>query len=341
MIEEIRNHFDVVASTPFDNCVSDLEQICNRLIQTEFDRRGINPIKDLRLLMTYARIVREERPDLVISYTIKPNIYGGIVSRFRGVPYAVNITGLGSVFEKRGLLQKLVILLYKISLKKARVIFFENSGDRDVFLRETNFPTNKTFVLHGAGVNTSTFYYQQYPNNEFTKFLFIGRVMKEKGIEELLEAGHRLVSEGYKCTLDVVGPCEENYKDILNMYENEGWLTYHGFQTDVRAYIGACDCFVLPSYHEGMANTNLECASSGRVIITSNIPGCKEACINGVSGYLCQAKDSEDLYAKMKKIILSEKEELVKMGIEGRKHMLAQFKKELIVKQTINALEIL
>ena len=338
LIKELGNKFEITASTPFDNFVPELQEICSRVIQTEFQRRGINPIKDLRLLATYRKLISDIRPDYVITYTIKPNIYGGIISRFKKIPYAINITGLGTVFEKDGIVQKIVVLLYKFALKRAKVVFFENSGDRDIFVQKTQIPLNQTHVLHGAGVNTETYAYQTYPNNEVVKFLFVGRVMKEKGVDELFAAMQRLVEEGQKCFLDVVGPFEEDYEEIIAKYEREGWLKYHGFQQDVRPFITASDCFVLPSYHEGMANTNLESASSGRPVITSNIPGCKEAVIEDVSGYLCEPQNIESLYASMAKMIAIGSEGRALMGCEGRKHMEAVFDKKKVVAETIKHL---
>lgn len=335
LLEELKKRYSIIASTPFDNFIPELESICDKVIQTEFDRRSINPVKDFRLLRSYAGMIDRVKPDLIITYTIKPNIYGGLVSRFKKVPYAVNITGLGTAFEKDGIVQKIVVLLYKIAMKNAKVIFFENSGDRTVFINKTRIPINKTHVLYGAGVNTKTYAYQPYPSNDRIRFLFIGRVMKEKGIEELLEAGQRLVQEGFRCHIDIVGPCEEDYKAKLEECEKAGWLKYHGFQSDVKPYIRDCDCFVLPSYHEGMANTNLECASSGRPIITSNIPGCKEAVVEG-SGFLCEPKDAESLYGAMKKMIETDDREA--MGRLGRKHMEEVFDKKKVVAETIKHL---
>ncbi|MBP3271943.1 MAG: glycosyltransferase family 4 protein [Ruminococcus sp.] len=335
LLQELKNRYDIIASTPFDHFIPELEKICDEVIQTDFDRRSINPVNDFRLLKTYLEIVNRVKPDLIITYTIKPNIYGGLVSRLKKVTYAVNITGLGTAFEKKGIVQEIVVLLYKIALKKAKIVFFENSGDRNVFVNKTKIPINKTYVLHGAGVNTQTYAYQAYPSNDKIRFLFIGRIMKEKGIEELFEAGQRLVREGFQCHLDVVGPCEENYKAKLEECEKSGWLKYHGFQSDVKPYIKDCDCFVLPSYHEGMANTNLECASSGRPIITSNIPGCKEAVVEG-SGFLCEPKDANSLYEAMKKMIMEENRE--KMGRIGRKHMEDVFDKRKVVAETLKHL---
>ena len=328
---------EVYISLPDGDLVRPFEKMGCTFIDTPVDRRGINPKTDFGLFQNYRKMMKEVNPDLVVTYTIKPNIYGGIAARLAGKKYAVNITGLGTAFENAGLIRTVVVNLYRIALKKSKVVFFENSGDREELISFNCCNKEKTVVLNGAGVNTEIYAYQPYPHNDFVKFLFVGRVMKEKGIDELFEAMQRLVAEGQKCFLDVVGPFEEDYKDKLERYEKAGWLKYHGYQENVIPFIAACDCFVLPSYHEGMANTNLECASSGRPIITSNIPGCKEAVVEG-SGLLCDPKNVESLYKAMKKMILTGREEREQMGQVGRKHMQDVFDKKKVVADTIKYL---
>lgn len=330
--ELIKRDSEVFISVPGGNRIPFFKQIGCTFIDTPVDRRGINPKTDFALFQRYRKMMKEVNPDLVITYTIKPNIYGGIASRLAKKQYAVNITGLGTAFEKAGLIRAVVVNLYKYALKRAKVVFFENSGDRDELLSFGCCNKEKTVVLNGAGVNTETYAYQPYPHNDIVKFLFVGRVMKEKGIDELFEAMKRLVSEGEKCFLDVVGPFEEDYKDKLEQYEKAGWLKYHGYQENVIPFIAACDCFVLPSYHEGMANTNLECASCGRPIITSNIPGCKEAVMEG-SGLLCEPKSADSLYEAMKKMINADNR--VEMGKTGRKLMKDKFDKRQVVSETL------
>ena len=328
---------EVIALTPFDTDVDNLKGLGAKLVETPIDRRGTNPIRDYSLMQLYKKELKRIKPYLVITYTIKPNVYGGMVCRQLKIPYAANITGLGTAFEGTGMLRKVATVLNKAALKKAKVVFFENSENRDVFVNDGIVEKEKTHVLHGAGVDLNHFPYQPYPNNQEFKFLFIGRVMKEKGVDELLESMKSLVGEGVHCSLDILGYYEEDYKDKLDEAVKDGWLRYHGNKPDVRPFIAACDCFVLPSYHEGMANTNLECASSGRPIITSNIPGCKEAIVDG-SGLLCEPKSVESLYLAMKKMIVFSREERERMGRAGRKHMEDVFDKEKVVAETIKHL---
>lgn len=206
-------------------------------------------------------------------------------------------------------------------------------------MNEKILSEEKTCLLNGAGVNLEYFHLMEYPeDNSVTRFLFIGRVMKEKGIDELFGAMRKLVADGYKCSLEVLGGYEEDYKEIIEEYETEGWLCYRGYQKDVRPYIEKCHCFVLPSWHEGMANTNLECAASGRPIITSHIHGCLEAVEDGVSGYLCEKRNSDDLYRVMKKFVMLPYDIRKTMGLAGRKRMEGLFDKRVVVRETIEAI---
>lgn len=338
LIEKLLEEHQVLLSLPDGDLVRPLEAMGCRFFDTPMDRRGINPATDMKLFMRYRKLLRREKPDLVITYTIKPNVYGGMVCRLLRIPYAANITGLGTAFQSQGMLRKLVTFLYRTALKKAKVVFFENSGNRQVFLDENIVAEEKTCLLSGAGVNLEHYAYVPYPEAGTTRFLFVGRVMKEKGIEELFAAMERLRNEGADCCLDVLGGYEENYAETIRRCEEQGWLHYHGYVTDVRPYIERAHCFVLPSYHEGMANTNLECAAMGRPVITSNIPGCKEAVQEGVSGLLCEPKDSDSLYEAMKRFLNLPPETRAQMGREGRSHMEAVFDKKKVVMETVKAL---
>lgn len=339
LIAELLKENEVTISLPYGELVDELLKMGCKFVNTNIDRRGMNPLHDLKLFYNYFFLLKKEKPDLILTYTIKPNVYGGVVCRLLKIPYIVNITGLGTTFQGGGLIRKLVILLYKLGLKKAKTVFFENRENMQIFLNEKICNKAQVCLLNGAGVNLEYFSPKKYPDNDLhTRFLFIGRVMREKGIDELFAAMQMLINDGIKCSLDIVGGFEEDYKDIINQYSKTGWLTYHGFQRDVRPFIENCHCFVLPSYHEGMANTNLECASSARPIITSNIYGCKEAVIDGISGYLCEKQDASSLCKVMRKFTQLALDDKIKMGLDGRKHMENNFDKRLVVAKTIEML---
>lgn len=341
LIQELLKDNEIIISLPYGELVEPLKNMGCKFIDTPVDRRGINPITDIKLFQNYRRLLKKEKPDIVITYTIKPNVYGGLACRMAKIPYAVNITGLGTAFQGNGMLRKIVTQMYKAGCKKAKVVFFENAENREIFLDEKIVMEEKACLLNGAGVNLEHFHVLEYPtDNSVTRFLFIGRVMKEKGINELFSAMQKLVADGCSCSLDVLGGYEEDYKEIIEKYESEGWLHYRGYQKDVRPYIEKCHCFVLPSWHEGMANTNLECAASGRPVITSRIHGCMEAVEDGVSGYLCEKKDCESLYERMKEFCSLPYDKRAQMGIAGRKHVENNFDKTAVVKTTIDQLMI-
>lgn len=338
IIKMIEEGNEVYASTPFDENVEDLKKIGVQLINTPINRRGMNPIKDFGLVITYFKMLKKINPDLIVTYTIKPNLYGGTVARILRKNYAINITGLGTAFQNEGFLKKMVVTWYRFVCKKVKVIFFENVGNKNIFVNNRIINEDKCVCLNGAGVNLEDFPFKEYPQiNDKVHFLFIGRVMKEKGIEELFYAINKLVDKNYKVVLDILGGYEDNYKELTNYYVNKGIVNYYGYQDDVRPFIEQAHCFVLPSYHEGMANTLLENAAMGRPLITSNIHGCLEAIHN--NGLLCNVKDQEDLYCKMKEFIEMSYDEKVEMGINSRKHVEDVFDKNKVVANTIRMLE--
>lgn len=339
LLQQLLKEYRVTVSVPAELKTEQLKALGCRVIDTKVDRRGLNPVKDLKLLLQYRKLLRTEKPDLVITYTIKPNIYGGLACKLSRISYAANITGLGTTFQKQGLLRRFVKMLYKMALKKAKVVFFENAANRQLFIDEKIITEKSAVLLNGAGVDLEHYDARPYPQDGPVRFLFVGRVMREKGAEELFSAMERLRREGVDCALDIIGYCEEDYDDTIQRYEQQGWLRYHGYQVDVRPFIEKAHCFVLPSYHEGMANTNLECAAMGRPVITSNIPGCREAVVDGKSGLLCEAKNAESLYAAMSRFLKLSVQEREAMGLAGRRHMETVFDKKRVVAQTVKCLK--
>lgn len=331
---------DVYISLPKGMLVSKLEEMGCHFLETPVDRRGINPSTDLKLMGHYWKMMRKLRPDLVITYTIKPNIYGGTVARMLNIPYAVNITGLGSAFQKENYIKKLVIMLYKFSCKKAKTVFFENEGNRQVFLNYAIMKENQTCLVPGAGIDLMEYEQKEYPpKTRKMRFLFIGRVMKEKGVEEFFQAAKNLKKDYPELSFDVVGPLEDDYRSRIHSLSQNGIIYYYGFKDDVKPFIEKCDCFVLPSYHEGMANTLLEAGAMGRPLITSRIHGCMETVNEGVSGYLAEAGNARELEYAMRKFIELPYEEKVMMGQASREVMEERFEKQKVVEMTMKGLE--
>lgn len=323
---------------PNGECIEELEKIGCNFIETPIDRRGLNPITDLGLYRKYKKIIKKEKPDYVITYTIKPNIYGAIACRIKKVPYAVNITGLGTAFQKNNWLKKLVVFLYKVALKKVSVVFFENVENKEVFVEEGIITEEKSCVLNGAGVNLTDFPYVAMEEKENTSFLFIGRIMREKGVQELFEAIEKIKKEYPQTEFNFIGGFEENYADTIKEMQSKGYIKYHGSVKNVQDFIAASACTILPSYHEGMSNALLESAAMGRALITSNIHGCKEAVIENGNGFLCKVQDSESLYSAITRFIELPFEEKQKMGEMSRKHVEENFDKRKVVEKTILAM---
>ena len=335
LIQELLNQGnDVYISLPNGELIPKLEDMGCHFIDTNVDRRGINPKTDLRLLNQYRQIVKKIRPDLVITYTIKPNIYGGMICRWMKIPYATNITGLGTAFQSDGLLQKMVVILYRLALKKAKVVFFENIQNMQTIIKHKIIKEHQACLLNGAGVNLEEYEFCEYPNTDEIRFLFIGRIMKEKGVDELFEVAERICKENSNVFFDIVGPMEDDYKDKVQSLVDNNVINYYGYQEDVKPFIQRCHCFVLPSYHEGMANTLLEAAAMGRPLITSDIHGCKEAVVENLNGFVCKKESTVDLYDVINKFLQLSLEEKRAMGTAGRKHMREVFDKRKVVEKT-------
>lgn len=328
---------EVFCLAPIGLNEEELRTICP-IINVNIDRRGLNLIKDIKYFKDCRKIIKKEKPDYAITYTIKPNIYGTYACRRTKTPYAVNITGLGTAFQKDNWLKKLVVFMYKVALKKVKVVFFENAGNRDVFLKEKIVPEEKTCVLNGAGVDLQEFEFVPLKESESTKFLFVGRIMSEKGVNELFAVAERIKKELPNTEFNFIGGFEENYADTIKDMESKGYIKYHGRVNNVQEYIAESDCVILPSYHEGMSNALLEAAATGRPLITTDIHGCKEAVIEGENGFLCKVKDAESLYIAIKKFIELPFEEKQKMGICSRKHMEENFDKNKVVERTMRAI---
>ena len=320
--------------------IDTLESYGSKVIITDMERRGMNPVKDISLLNRYKKLLREVNPDKVITYTIKPNIYGSIACKSLKIPHYCNVTGLGSAFmADGGLMRKLVSMMYKFSMNKAEKIFFENVGNRDTLVNENIVRAEQTVVMAGAGVNLDEFAFCEYPEDDGSvHFLNVGRIMREKGMDELFYAIKKIKKEYPNTTFDFIGWYEDNYKETVEKMQSENLIAFHGFQSDVTPFIKKANCIVHPSYHEGMSNTLLESCSMGRPIITSNIHGCLEAVEDGKNGFLCNVKDGEDLYCKIKQFIELPYEKRREMGRYARKFVEMNFDKNDVVDRTVKFL---
>lgn len=337
--------WEVVISSPIgknQQKVDWFESIGCQIVDTRFDRQGTNPLADFRLMIDYCQLIKKVNPDIVLSYTIKPNLYGGIASNLCCVPQLANITGLGAAVEYPGMLQKLTILLYKFCMRRTRLVFFQNVANQQFCLNH-GMVKGRTRLIPGSGVNLSYHALKPYPNiNEPHRFLFIGRIRKEKGIEEYLAAARVICKEYPNTEFHIIGECENNYESCFNQMVKEGLVYYHGMQSDVRPFIEKACCIIHPSFYpEGMSNVLLEACAAGRPVITTDRSGCCEIVEDGKTGFIVHQQDSEDLIAKVRVFLSKTYEERKQMGLAARAKVELEFDRKIVieayVEEIINA----
>ncbi len=343
LVEELlKIGFEVHFVVPFDEKTERLEALGAVFHKIDIDRRGINPIKDLSLMNQLRKVIKTVRPDALILHTIKPNIYASILARIYKIPYINNITGLGSALQQNSKMAKLLRFLYRNSLAGSSGIFFENSGNRDYFLKYHIGRQEKYVLVPGAGVNIAHFKKGSGKTGsvEFTNFLFIGRIMKEKGIDEFFEAAAHIKGKYSDVKLQVVGFYDEpEYECKVRALTDQRIIEFLGASSDTRLEMSYADCIVLPSYHEGMSNVLLEGASMGLPLITTDIPGCREAVRDGKSGFLCNVKDAQSLIDAMERFLALSPAERDEMGRVGREKMEREFDRNIVVNRYIQSIQ--
>ena len=289
----------VVISSPYGERIDDLIELGCEYKPITLSRHGINPIGELKLLKDYLKLVRSEKPDIVFSYTIKPNIYGGMACAAAGIPYVANITGLGTAVENSGIVQKITVMLYRIAFRKVQRVFFQNEENRQFFI-DRRLASGKHGMLPGSGVNLQRFSPIEYPSEETTEFVFISRIMKEKGADQYLEAAEYIRNKYPNTRFHICGFCEQAYEERLKQLHDKGVITYHGMVRDVRQVIAKTHCTIHPTYYpEGLSNVLLESAACARPLITTNRSGCREVIDNGINGFVVEQKNAQDLIEKI------------------------------------------
>ncbi|HSK67851.1 MAG TPA: glycosyltransferase family 4 protein [Candidatus Limnocylindria bacterium] len=322
---------EVHVSLPQGRLVPEITGLGCRFIPTEVDRRGMNPLKDLRLLARYRGMLREVRPGAVLTYTVKPNVYGGLAARMLGVPQVANVTGLGTAVEGGGPLGRLVLLLYRVGLARARRVFFQNRRDME-FLQGKGAVRAPSALVPGSGVNLRAHSPMPYPDaGDGVRFLFIGRLMRSKGVEELLAAFREVKARHPDASLTLIGEPDEGDGQRFRDMDARGEAIYLGYRPDIHEQIARSHCVVLPSWHEGMANTLLEAAATARPVIASRVPGCLETFDEGVTGLGCGAKDAPGLRDAMLAFIAMPQADRARMGEAGRRKMEAEFDRGIVV----------
>lgn len=302
------------------------------LIEIPVDRRGVNPVKDALLLCKYIKVLRTVHPDIVLTYTIKPNVYGGIACALTKTPYIASVTGLGDSIERKGILSWLTLFLYRLGLAKARTVFFQNTTNCN-FFKSKHIISDNYILTSGSGVNLNHHVFYDYPEDNGTlSILWIARILKDKGIEEFLQSAKKIKQQYPHVYFEMLGRNDSpEYVSQIEELQRQGIITYHGQQSNVDEYIKKSHAVIVPSYHEGLCNALLEGASCGRPVLTTTVAGCKETFDEGVTGMGCASKDAQALTKMIEKFILLPYAQKKAMSLAGRQKVEKKFDRTLVV----------
>lgn len=340
LVERLLNDgYEVHISSPYGKRIDELKDIGAVYHRINVERHGMNPIHELKLLLNYRKLIAEVKPDIILGYTIKPNIYGAMTAAEKHIPFVANITGLGTSVENPGMSQKLMVELYKMAFKHVQKVFFQNTENQQFFI-DHNIVIDKYGLLPGSGVNLSRFTVASYPSDDIVKFAFISRIMKEKGIDQYLDAA-KVIKKKYPNTeFHVCGFCEAEYEGKLKEYNDDGTVIYHGMIRDVAGFMSGMNCVIHPTYYpEGLSNVLLESCACGRPIITTDRSGCKEVVDDGINGYMIPQKNIQKLIEAIEKFIRLSFEEKRAMGLAARDKVVREFDRNIVVEAYMKEIE--
>lgn len=328
----------VTIALPYGTYVENMVAMGCRYCPLEFNWRGINPLADFTLLLKIFRLYWTIHPDIVLTYSIKPNIYGGFVAKLLRIPFIVNVTGFGNGFLRGLMFKRFITGLYRLGVSGANVLFLQNQQDAS-FAQQHRIRGKRNEILPGSGVNLEEYEQQAYPEDTSEIiFLTVARFIKSKGIEELLEVSKRIKKQNRSVRFQLIGEDGEQYLPRIKDACAAGWIEYLGFQSNVRPFLGEAHCLICPSYLEGMSNVLLESAACGRPVIATDIPGCIETFLPGVSGIACKPRDADDLERAVREFLALPYEKKAAMGRTNRIHVEQNFDRNIIVERYLNAI---
>jgi glycosyltransferase involved in cell wall biosynthesis len=309
----------------------------------KMDSRGINPVRDIALTAELWSIYRATKPDIILHYTIKPNVYGSLAASMLGIPVVNNVCGLGTVFLKKNLVSAIALLLYRWTFRFPKKVFFQNPDDRDLFISKKLIPAQTADLLPGSGIDLKRFVPGTFNRNKQFTFLLISRLITDKGIFEYVEAVKKLKARGLNARFQILGAKDPQHQRGIPVRLIDQWIAsntieYLGTTKDVQPFIQSADCVVLPSYREGTPHTLLEAASCAKPIIATDVPGCHQVVEDQFNGYLCRMKDSDDLAAKMHQMASLDEQSLRRFGENGRKKMEEEFNESLVIDKYLQTL---
>lgn len=342
----VKEGFEVIVCYPLGKNTDIISNIGCKVIDLEVNRHGTNVLKDMQFLGNCVKLIKNYKPDVVLTYTVKPNIYGSFACQLTKTPYINNVTGLGSILQKESLLSKLILLMQKYAYKQSSCVFFQNSENCERLKRRGVIGSNTPVqILPGSGVNLELQSFEPYPEDDgITRFIIVSRIRIDKGYHEFLDAAEFIKKKYPNTEFHVVGWFEEEkFRNRVDTLNESGIVIYHGskLQSEVHQLIKKCNCLIHPSYHEGMANVLLEAAATGRPVIASNIPGCKETFEDGVTGFGCKVQDSKSLIEAIEKFLKLDYAQQVVMGKLGRKKMEKEFDRQFVAKKYIRKIKII
>ena len=326
----------IVAVTPEDEYVTRLKEWGVRHVRVELEGSGLNPMKDFSYLRQLKRILRIEKPDIILSYTIKANIYGSLAARSLRVPIISNVSGLGTTLLWKGWIRRAAVSLYNRAFRNTNFIFFQNKDDRKLFLQQVKVDSSKTGLLPGSGIDLTEFKAQPPAFDTRVKCLMISRLILEKGVLEYMEAAEKLNKSKRDVEFLLLGRYEPDHKRSINAsdfgrLERGNFITYLGHSDDVKEAISQADVVVLPSYREGTPRTLLEAAAMSRPLIATDVPGCREVVSDGVNGFLCEEKSAESLAQKIELFLSLTTGEKKVMGLASRKLVEERFDENIVI----------
>lgn len=333
--------YEVYISCLYGERVEKLKFMGCKYIETNFSRHGTNPFDEFKLLLFYRKIMKDISPNVVLTYSIKQNIYGGMAANSLKIPFLANITGLGPALEQDNIIKKLTLLMYKISFKKVSCVFFQNIHNLN-FFKENGVLINKQKLIPGSGVNLDEYKVLDYPEDSIVRFLYLSRIVKEKGIDQYLDAA-AIIRKKYPSTeFHVCGFCEDSYKDKMNKLIEDNNIIYHGMISDTKKILEIIHCTIHPSFYpEGMSNVLLESCASGRPIITTKNVGCEEIVEHGINGYLINIKSTSELVSAIENFLNLEFDVKKNMGIKGREKVVNEFDRKIVIDNYIEEIKLL
>jgi glycosyltransferase involved in cell wall biosynthesis len=346
LITELKGHgLDVFVQTEFDSYERRLGLAEDRLFPLEIDRKGINPWSDLATTVSILRTIRRIKPHVCLLFTIKPIVYGGIACRISGTRYVANVTGLGTAFLGARWLRYVAASLYKLGLANASHIFFQNETDLNLFALEGIVRRSLASILPGSGVDLSRFRIAPYPRRADVWFLLVGRMLRDKGLHEFVEAARIVKARVPGTRFQLLGPVDVVNRTAVSAKEietwvNEGVIEYLGQADEVGPHIASADCVVLPSYREGTPRSLLEAAAMGRPVIATSSVGCVETVDDRVTGLLCRVRDASDLAAKMLEMISFGPARRAEMGLKGRNKVEQEFDEQIVIARYLEVIDV-